>query len=90
MFDGKQMDFKTPAPDGDDIENYIGSVKPEWFSIGGAVEFKFDDNAATAWTPVEQLSGDAKWIYSGVRRDGPVTAEGRFTLKRVAKDAEIE
>ena len=54
------------------------------------MEFKFDDNAATAWTPVEQLSGDAKWIYSGVRRDGPVTAEGRFTLKRVAKDAEIE
>ena len=33
---------------------------------------------------------DAKWIYAGVRRDGPVVAEGRFTMKRIAKDAEIE
>ena len=90
LFDGKQMDFKTPAPDGDNFNNYVGSVKPEWFSIGGEVEFKFDENAATSWTPVEQLSGYAKWIYTGVRRDGPVVAEGRFTMKRVAKDAEIE
>ena len=90
LFDGKQMDFKTPAPDGDDFNNYVGSVKPEWFSIGGEVEFKFDENAATAWTPLEQLGGTAKWIYTGVRRDGPVVAEGRFTMKRVAKEAEIE
>ena len=90
LFDGKQMDFKTPAPDGDDFNNYVGSVKPEWFSIGGGVEFRFDENAATSWTPVEQLSGTAKWIYTGVRRDGPVVAEGRFTMKRVAKEAEID
>lgn len=90
LFDGKQMDFKTPAPDGDDFNNYVGSVKPEWFSIGGGVEFKFDENAATSWTPVEQLSGTAKWIYTGVRRDGPVVAQGRFTMKRVAKEAEID
>lgn len=90
LFDGKQMDFKTPAPDGDDFNNYVGSVKPEWFSIGGGVEFKFDENATTSWTPVEQLSGTAKWIYTGVRRDGPVVAEGRFTMKRVAKEAEID
>jgi len=89
LFDGKQMDFKTPAPDGDDFDNYVGSVKPEWFSIGGEVEFKFDENAATSWTPVEQLGGTAKWIYTGVRRDGPVVAEGRFTMKRIAKDAEF-
>ena len=89
LFDGKQMDFKTPAPDGDNITNYVGSVKPEWFSIGGAVEFKFDENAATAWTPIETLSGEAKWIYTGVRRDGPVVAQGRFTMKRVAKEFEI-
>ena len=90
LFDGKQMDFKTPAPDGDNITNYVGSVKPEWFSIGGAVEFEFDENAATAWTPVETLSGEAKWIYTGVRRDGPVVAQGRFTMKRVAKEAKTE
>ena len=90
LFDGKQMDFKTPAPDGDDFSNYVGSVKPEWFSIGGEVEFQFDANAATSWTPVEQLTGDAKWIYTGVRRDGPVVAEGRFMMKRVAKDVVLE
>ena len=90
LFDGKQMDFKTPAPDGDDFNNYVGSVKPEWFSIGGEVEFQFDANAATSWTPVEQLAGTAKWIYTGVRRDGPVVAEGSFTMKRVAKDAVLE
>ena len=89
LFDGKQMDFKTPAPNGDDIANYQGSVKPELFSIGGEVEFSFDENAATAWTPVESLSGDAKWTYTGVRRDGPVVAEGRFTMRRIAKEATV-
>ena len=89
LFDGKQMDFKTPAPNGDDIANYQGSVKPELFSIGGEVEFSFDENAATAWTPVESLSGNAKWTYTGVRRDGPVVAEGRFTMRRIAKEATV-
>ena len=84
LFDNKQMDFKTPAPDGDNITNYVGSVKPESFSIGGGVEFTFAENAATAWTPVEKLSGTCKWIYAGVRRDGPVIAEGTFTMQRVA------
>ena len=36
------------------------------------------------------LTGDAKWIYTGVRRDGPVVAEGRFMMKRVAKDVVLE
>ena len=89
LFDGKQMDFKTPAPNGDDIANYQGSVKPELFSIGGEVEFSFDENVATAWTPVESLSGNAKWTYTGVRRDGPVVAEGRFTMRRIAKEATV-
>ena len=84
LFDNKQMDFKTPAPDGDNIENYVGSVKPESFSIGGRVEFLFNEAAATAWTPVEKLSGTCKWSYTGVRRDGPVVAEGTFTMQRIA------
>ena len=83
LFDNKQMDFKTPAPDGDNIENYVGSVKPESFSIGGRVEFLFNESAATAWTPVEKLSGTCKWSYTGVRRDGPVVAEGTFTMQRI-------
>jgi hypothetical protein len=84
LFDNKQMDFKTPAPDGDNVTNYVGSVKPESFSIGGRVEFLFNETAATAWTPVEKLSGSCKWIYTGVRRDGPVVAEGTFTMQRIA------
>ena len=90
LFDNKQMDFKTPAPDGDDITNYVGTVKPELFSIGGEVQLTFDENAATAWTPLEKLSGSCKWIYTGVRRDGPVVAEGSFTAQRIAKVAEID
>jgi len=87
LFDNKQMDFKTPSPDGDDINNYVGSVKPESFSIGGSVEFLFNDSSATAWTPVEKLSGACKWIYTGVRRDGPVVAEGSFTMQRISVDS---
>ena len=89
LFDNKQMDFKTPAPDGDDVTNYVGTVKPELFSIGGEVQFAFDENAATAWTPREKLSGTCKWIYTGVRRDGPVVAEGSFTAQRVVKASDI-
>ena len=90
LFDNKQMDFKTPAPDGDNVTNYVGSVKPESFSIGGRVEFLFNETAATAWTPVEKLSGTCKWSYTGVRRDGPVVAEGTFTMQRIAPNAESD
>jgi hypothetical protein len=89
MFDGKKSDFKDDAPDGDDFSNYTGSVKPELFSIGGEVRFAFDDNAANAWTPKETLSGECTWIYTGVRRDGPVVAKGSFKMTQIAKTAEI-
>jgi hypothetical protein len=58
-------------------------------NVSGEVEFAFDENAATAWTPVESLAGGAKWTYTGVRRDGPVVAEGRFTMRRIAKEAKV-
>ena len=90
LFDNKQMDFKTPAPDGDDVSNYVGTVKPELFSIGGAVELSFSENAATAWTPMETLVGTCKWSYTGVRRDGPVVAEGAFVARRVTKELPTE
>ena len=90
LFDNKQMDFKTPAPDGDNAMNYVGSVKPELFSIGGEVQLRFSESSATAWTPAERLSGTCKWIYTGVRRDGPVVAEGTFTIQRVSTAAGIE
>ena len=89
LFDNKQMDFKTPAPSGDDVSNYVGTVKPELFSIGGEVQFAFAENAATVWSPSEKLSGTCRWTYTGVRRDGPVIAEGSFTMLRIANVSEI-
>lgn len=89
MFDGKKSDFKSPAPDGDDFSNYAGSVKPELFTIGGEIRFSFGENGASAWTPKEEIRGECTWIYTGVRRDGPVAAKGPLTLRRVSKIAEI-
>lgn len=89
MFDGKKSDFKSPAPDGDDFSNYAGSVKPELFTIGGEIRFSFGENGASAWTPKEEIRGECTWIYTGVRRDGPVAAKGPLTLRRVSKVAEI-
>ena len=58
-------------------------------AIAALVSLASACHAANAWTPVESLTGDAKWTYTGVRRDGPVVAEGRFTMRRVAKEAKI-
>ena len=90
LFDNKKMDFETPAPSGDDISNYIGTVKPERFTIGGEVRLSFADNAGTAWSPEESLMGTCTWIYTGLRREGPVTASGAFTARRILKSAAIE
>ena len=65
-------------------------MKPEWFSIGGEVEFAFADSDATPWTPLDKISGTAKWKYTGVRRDGPVVAEGPFTMQRIANEYELD
>ena len=89
MFDGKKSDFKSPAPDGDDFSNYTGNVKPELFSIGGEIRFSFGDGGASAWTPKEEINGECTWIYTGVRRDGPIAAKGSLKLRRIAKIPEI-
>ena len=89
LFDNKRMDFETSAPDGDNATNYVGSVKPERFTIGGAVVLDFDAGGGTAWTPQERLAGRLTWIYTGVRRQGPVKATGDFTARRVMMNAEV-
>ncbi len=89
MFDNKRMDFETPAPDGDDMANYVGSVKPERFTIGGEVRLSFDENAGNAWSPDEGLSGECTWIYYGIRREGPLTATGRFYAERILPVSDI-
>lgn len=87
MFDGLKGDFKTAAPDGDNFTNYVGSVKPELFSVAGTIILKWDANGGTAWNPEETLTGTCRWGYTGLRRQGPVWADGTFSMQRIIKDA---
>lgn len=87
QFDNLTADFKSPAPDGDTPENYIGSVKPERFTINGRLDIDLDDEASSApWETIRILAGTAKWTYSNVRREGPVEAVGTVTLTRISPD----
>ncbi|MDD2597682.1 MAG: hypothetical protein PHO37_00445 [Kiritimatiellae bacterium] len=88
-FDGLRADFKTPAPSGDDFTNYIGAVKPERFSISGALRLTFDENAGAAWDPEETVTGAVRWTYSGIRREGAIHAGGTFVLTRIASNGTI-
>ncbi len=76
--------FEKPAPSGDDLENYAGTVKPELFSITNVVEFVWDDaSKGAAWNPEETLSGTLKWEFGGLRHEGTIRATGRFTMRRI-------
>ena len=83
MFDGKDANFDPLPYDGDDFRNYANAVKPELFSIGGQVVLVPDASAGTAWTPQETVAGACDWIYTGLMRQGPVKASGRFVARRV-------
>lgn len=83
MFDGKDAQFDPLPYDGDDFSNYANAVKPELFSIGGEVVLDFDTSSGTSWSPQETVSGSCDWIYTGLMRQGPVKASGRFTAQRV-------
>ena len=88
-FDGLKADFKTPAPSGEDFENYIGAVKPERFPIGGEIGLAFDQTQDTPWEPVETATGRVRWIYTGVRREGPLRADGTFKISRISRIGRI-
>lgn len=83
MFDGKDANFEPLPYDGDDFRNYANTVKPELFSLGGQVVLEPDATTGTAWSPQETVSGSCDWIYTGLMRQGPVKATGRFTAQRV-------
>ena len=83
MFDGKDANFDPLPYDGDDFRNYANAVKPELFSIGGEVVLDFDASSDASWSPQETVSGSCDWIYTGLMRQGPVKASGRFTAQRV-------
>ncbi|MDD4623357.1 MAG: hypothetical protein PHG71_08995, partial [Kiritimatiellae bacterium] len=84
--DGLRADFQTPAPPGDDFENYVSKVKPELFSVSNAVSFVWDTlpAGAAAWNPEETLHGTLTWDFAGLRREGTLRAQGRFTMRRVS------
>ncbi len=81
--DGKSADFTTAAPDGDVLANYTQPVKPELWSIGNTITLKWDTNAALGWLPVEVLTGTLTWQMTGLRAEGPITAEGSFSMSRI-------
>lgn len=82
--DGLRADFKTPAPSGDDFNNYNSSVKPELFSVENAVAFVWNAMSGAAWSPEETLSGTCSWTLTGLRREGGIETTGTFTMKRIS------
>ncbi|MDD4101850.1 MAG: hypothetical protein PHU80_04370 [Kiritimatiellae bacterium] len=84
--DGLRWDFSTPTPSGDTASNYIGTVKPETFSVSNAVTFVWSENASAiaVWDPSETLTGTCRWALSGLRREGVINVDGTFTMRRVS------
>ena len=64
-------------------------MKPELFSLGGQVVLEPDAATDTAWSPQETVTGACDWIYTGLMRQGPVKASGRFTAQRVIAGIEL-
>ena len=88
--DGLRWDFSTPAPSGDDFQNYKGDVKPETFSVGNRIEMSFGLNSGeAAWNPEDTKSGTCRWTFSGLMRQGNIVLSGPMTVKRVSSVAEI-
>ena len=88
--DGLRWDFSTPAPSGDDFQNYKGDVKPETFSVGNRIEMSFGLNGGEpAWNPEDTKSGTCRWTFSGLMRQGNIVLSGPMTVKRVSSVAEI-
>ena len=83
MFDGKDGNFEELGYDGDDFNNYAKSVKPELFSIGGELDLEWGETSGTAWSPEDTMTGTCNWIYTGLMRQGPIKASGKFTAERV-------
>lgn len=88
--DGLRWDFKTPAPDGDDVYNYKYDVKPETFSVKSEIKLKIDYGEGTRlWNPEESYSGTCEWSISGLRHDGNVVVSGPMTIRRVSSVSQL-
>ena len=90
--DGKSADYSGEAPSGDVAANFIGSVKPESFSVTNTMVFAWrDDNGLGTYSRTldETTFGRLDWTLSGLRRE-PIRMRALFALKRVSSAAEIE
>ena len=71
--DGLDSDFKEWAKEGSEV-----------FEIGNRITLKWDANDAASWNPEETMSGTASWAFTGLRREGELKAEGKFTIQRLS------
>ena len=51
--DGLRWAIKTPAPSGDDFNNYKSTIKPELFSVGNYLRFQLDFNGPSPYAHPE-------------------------------------
>lgn len=91
--DGKSADYKSAAPSGDDSRNFIGSVKPESFSVTNTVTFTWrdaDGNSTFSRTPEESTYGRLDWKLEGLRADAPIYVRGVFLMRRISAASEMK
>ena len=90
--DGKRADYSGATPSGDVPENFIGSIKPESFSVTNTLAFVWrDDNGKSTYsaTPDETTFGRLDWTLTGLRKE-TIKMRGLFVLKRVSNATEIK
>ena len=90
--DGKKADYSGESPSGDVPANFIGSIKPESFSVTNQIAFAWsDDNGRSTYsrTPEETTFGRIDWKLTGLTKH-PIVMRGLFTLKRVSDAVEIK
>lgn len=87
--DGLRWDFKTAAPSGDDVKNYVGTVKPEVFSVSNSISLKIDGWTGIGWEPNNTLTGTCEWMLHGLRHEGPVKMRGAVGVRRISTETRL-
>lgn len=88
--DGLDTDFATPLPTGDVYSNYMAEIKPELFSVSNDIRLVWSGapapgGFAAGWNPAEAVTGAVEFVVGGLRREGPVTMDGQFELRRISQ-----
>ena len=88
--DGFRWDFKALAPDGDDVFNYKGDIKPETFSVKNEIKISYAYGQDRGnWNPVYEFAGTCEWRLTGLRQDGVIVLSGPMVIRRVAPNAQL-